>query len=93
MPVRIAVIGTGHMGRHHAVKVAELCSDGGATFTGIADIDPDRRRRVAAETGARAAASSREITSQSRYAIASFRIGAPVSRSAKSSGSSLSADA
>jgi len=69
MPVRIAVIGTGHMGRHHALKVAELCAGGGATFAGIADIDPDRRRRVAAETGARAAACGRELFGEADAAI------------------------
>jgi len=69
MQVRVAVIGTGHMGRHHAVKVAELCDDGGAAFAGIADIDPDRRRQVAAETGARAAASGRELFGAADAAI------------------------
>jgi predicted dehydrogenase len=69
MPVRIAVIGTGHMGRHHAAKVAELRNEGGATFAGIADIDPDRRRRVAAETGAHAAASGRELFGEADAAI------------------------
>jgi predicted dehydrogenase len=69
MPVRIAVIGTGHMGRHHALKVAELRDDGGAVFAGIADIDPDRRRCVAAETGARAVASGRELFGAADAAI------------------------
>jgi predicted dehydrogenase len=69
MPVRIAVIGTGHMGRHHAAKVAELQDDGGATFAGIADIDPDRRRFVAAETGARAAASGCDLFGEADAAI------------------------
>jgi predicted dehydrogenase len=69
MPVRIAVIGAGHMGRHHARKVAELCAAGGAGFAGIADIDPDRRRRVAAETGARAAATDRELFARADAAI------------------------
>ena len=69
MQVRLAVIGTGHMGRHHAVKVAELRDDGGAAFAGIADIDADRRRQVAAETGARAAASGRELFGAADAAI------------------------
>ena len=61
MTVRIVVVGTGHMGRHHALKVAELRDAGGADFAGILDLDPERARGVAAETGTRAVADAREL--------------------------------
>jgi predicted dehydrogenase len=45
------------MGRHHAAKVAELRDAAFAAFAGIADREPERARRLAEETGTRAAAS------------------------------------
>jgi len=69
MTLRIAVIGAGHMGRHHALKVAQLRDAGGVMFSGIADPDLERARRVAAETGTRAAASGRELFGEADAAI------------------------
>ena len=50
-PVRVGVVGVGHLGRHHARILAGLP---GAELVAIADIDADRARTVAAESGARA---------------------------------------
>jgi predicted dehydrogenase len=69
MLVRIAVIGAGHMGRHHAAKVAELRDGGGVAFAGVADLDLERARCIAAETGTRAAASGRELFDAADAAI------------------------
>lgn len=43
-PVRIGVIGVGHLGQHHARLYAELPS---ARLVGVADIDPDRAKLIA----------------------------------------------
>ncbi|MCA1585807.1 MAG: Gfo/Idh/MocA family oxidoreductase [Acidobacteria bacterium] len=45
-PVRVAVIGVGHLGRHHARILATLPS---ATLVGVVDIDRQRAEQVAAE--------------------------------------------
>jgi len=49
-PVRIAVVGVGHLGRHHA-RIAS--SSPGARLTGVLDIKPDRAADVAREFGGR----------------------------------------
>ncbi|HVF64281.1 MAG TPA: Gfo/Idh/MocA family oxidoreductase [Casimicrobiaceae bacterium] len=46
-PVTIAVIGAGHMGRLHAVKLAAMPE---ARLTAVVDIDRDRAQSVAGET-------------------------------------------
>ena len=46
---RIAVVGVGHFGRHHARILATLP---GARLVAVVDIDVDRAAAVAAETGA-----------------------------------------
>ena len=43
-PVPVAVVGTGHMGRHHARVYQELP---GADLVGIVDIDADRAAEIA----------------------------------------------
>ena len=50
-PLRVGVVGVGHLGRHHARILAELP---GATLAAVADIDPRRAERVAQDVGARA---------------------------------------
>jgi predicted dehydrogenase len=50
MGVRIAVIGVGHLGRHHARLLASLPS---AALVGVVDADPARSAAVAAEFGTR----------------------------------------
>lgn len=54
-PLRIVVVGVGHMGRHHARKVAELARErGSALLVGVVDVDGARARQVADELGTRA---------------------------------------
>jgi predicted dehydrogenase len=47
-PLRVAVIGVGHLGRHHARILASLP---GVTLAGICDVDADRARQVASDVG------------------------------------------
>jgi predicted dehydrogenase len=47
--LRIGVIGAGHFGRYHALKLAASAE---AVLSGIHDIDPARAAALAAETGA-----------------------------------------
>jgi predicted dehydrogenase len=52
-PLRVAVVGAGHMGRFHAAKVAELArSPGGIALAGIADVDAERAEELAGELAA-----------------------------------------
>jgi predicted dehydrogenase len=61
-PVRIAVIGGGHMGALHAAKVAALRDTGGdVTLAGVADVDVERARRVASRNGSRAAGNGLDL--------------------------------
>ncbi len=49
-PLRILVVGCGHMGRCHAEKVAELSRSGsGVVLAGIVDLDPDVARSALRE--------------------------------------------
>lgn len=48
-PIDVGVIGTGHLGRHHARIYSSM---DGVRLVGVADIDPGRAREVAAEYGA-----------------------------------------
>ncbi|MBO0709905.1 MAG: Gfo/Idh/MocA family oxidoreductase, partial [Acetobacteraceae bacterium] len=48
-PLRIGVVGAGHFGRYHALKVA---ASGRAVLAGIHDIDEERATTVGWETGA-----------------------------------------
>jgi predicted dehydrogenase len=60
--LRIVVVGAGHMGALHARKVAELARAGDTvTLVGVADLDGQRARAVAAAHGARALAQGEEI--------------------------------
>jgi predicted dehydrogenase len=47
-PVRIAVVGVGHLGRHHARILAQLP---GAALAGVVDVDESRAREVADRCG------------------------------------------
>jgi predicted dehydrogenase len=51
MPLRIAVIGVGHLGRHHARILGRLA---GVQLVGVVDINRERAAQVAAEHGTRA---------------------------------------
>lgn len=59
--IRVGVIGVGYLGRHHARLYAELP---GATLVGVADVDENRARDVAAATRARAFTDYREMLPQ-----------------------------
>jgi predicted dehydrogenase len=51
--LRIGVVGCGHFGRFHALKIA---ASPRATLSGVHDLDPARATAIAAETGCRALA-------------------------------------
>ncbi|HVZ06869.1 Gfo/Idh/MocA family protein [Rhodopila sp.] len=48
-PLRIGVVGAGHFGRYHALKVAASAR---ATLSGIADLDTERAKTLGWEAGA-----------------------------------------
>jgi predicted dehydrogenase len=56
--LRIAVIGVGHLGHHHARIAATL---DGASLSAVVDVDADKARRVAGAHGARALADWRDV--------------------------------
>ena len=49
--IRVAAIGVGSLGRHHARNYAELAAEGRVEFVGICDIDAETAARVAAAHG------------------------------------------
>ena len=49
-PLRVAVIGVGHLGRHHARILSTL---EGVTLTAVVDKLPERAAEIAASTGSR----------------------------------------
>jgi predicted dehydrogenase len=57
-PLRVAVVGVGHLGRHHARLLADLP---GVALTAVVDTNADRARDVAAATGARALTDVHEV--------------------------------
>lgn len=59
--MKAAVIGVGHLGRHHARILASLP---GITLAGVVDINRDRAVQVAAEHGTKAFGDVREMTGQ-----------------------------
>jgi predicted dehydrogenase len=69
-PLRIALIGVGHMGRFHAEKVAALArSDASVALATVCDRHLDRARAVADVHGARATADAREAFAGADAAI------------------------
>ena len=60
-PLRVAAIGVGHLGRHHARILASL---EGAALVGVVDAKPDRAREVAAASGTRAVDRAEELLGQ-----------------------------
>jgi predicted dehydrogenase len=56
--LRTAVIGVGHLGRHHARILGDLA---GARLVAVVDPDAERAKGAAAASGARALASHREL--------------------------------
>ena len=69
--LRIVVIGAGHMGRHHALKAAELGSAGEIEFAGVADSVLPRARRLARATRTRAFACAADSFAEADAAIVS----------------------
>ena len=57
-PLRTAVIGIGHLGRHHARLLASMQ---GATLTAVVDIVREKAAEAAAATGARVCTDHREL--------------------------------
>jgi predicted dehydrogenase len=49
--LRVAVIGVGALGQHHARIYGELAREGGVELTGVFDCDSEQSRRIAAEIG------------------------------------------
>jgi predicted dehydrogenase len=66
-PVRVGVVGVGHLGRHHARLYAALP---GATLVAVADRDFDRAQKIAAEYGCEAFRDASELVG--RVAAASI---------------------
>ena len=59
--LRVAAIGVGHLGRHHARILASL---EGATLVGVVDAKPDRAREIAAACGTRAVDRAEDLLGQ-----------------------------
>lgn len=59
--LRVAVIGVGHLGQHHARVLASLP---GVTLVGVADARPEQAQAVAAKNGTRAVEDWRELLGQ-----------------------------
>jgi predicted dehydrogenase len=69
-PLRVVVVGAGHMGRAHARKIAELSrTGGGVALAGIADLDLPRARALGAELGAPAVAEARALLTRADAAV------------------------
>jgi predicted dehydrogenase len=69
-PLRIAVVGAGHMGRAHARKVAELArQDPGVTLAGVADLDAARAASLGAELGVPSEREARALYARADAAI------------------------
>lgn len=66
LPLRTAVIGTGHLGRIHARLAAEAPH---IDLVAIVDVNQEARERVAEETGCRAVADYREVLGEIEAAI------------------------
>ena len=50
--IRVAAIGVGSLGRHHARNCAELAEEGRVEFVGACDTDAETAKRIARENGA-----------------------------------------
>jgi predicted dehydrogenase len=57
-PMRVAVIGVGHLGRHHARILSNL---EGAQLAAVVDIIPERAAEIAASAGTKAVGDCREL--------------------------------
>lgn len=57
-PLRIAVVGVGHLGQHHARLLAPM---DGVALTGVVDTRPERAREIAARHGVEAFTDARDV--------------------------------
>jgi predicted dehydrogenase len=65
----LAVVGAGHMGRLHGLKLAQLDREGEAAFAGVFDTDPARARAVADELGTRVLSSLGDVRAAASAAV------------------------
>jgi predicted dehydrogenase len=63
--IRVAVLGVGSLGQHHARIYSELDKAGQVTFAGVYDANADTARKIAARHGARVFASIAEAAAHS----------------------------
>jgi predicted dehydrogenase len=63
--IRVAVIGTGSLGKEHARLYAELAAAGAVEFRGVYDVSPEAARKYAEKHGVRAFASVEEAADNS----------------------------
>jgi predicted dehydrogenase len=69
-PVRLAVVGAGHMGRLHAAKIAAHARETGeVALVAVADVERARAEAVAAAEGVRAVADYRELLAEVDAAV------------------------
>jgi predicted dehydrogenase len=59
--LRVAAIGVGSLGRHHARNYAQLAAEGRVEFVGICDPDDETRQRISADHGCGAFADWNEL--------------------------------
>ena len=59
--LRVAAIGTGSLGRHHARNLAELAAEGRVELIGACDADADTAAKVAADHGCAACTDWRDL--------------------------------
>ena len=59
--IRVAAIGTGSLGRHHARNLAELGAEGLVEMVGVCDADAETAARVAADNGCASFTDWREL--------------------------------
>jgi len=63
--LKVAVLGTGSLGKNHVRLYAELAAAGVVEFTGVYDVVSDAARRIAEQYGVRAFASITEAAAAS----------------------------
>ncbi|MEY4387189.1 MAG: hypothetical protein RLY20_2472 [Verrucomicrobiota bacterium] len=63
--LKVAVLGTGSLGKNHARLYAQLAADGLVEFAGVFDVSADTARKIAAEHKTRAFASIAEAAAAS----------------------------
>src|SRR5690349_15344033 len=64
-PLKVAVLGTGSLGKNHVRIYAELAAAGSVEFTGVYDVVTDTARKIAQQHGVRAFASVEEAAAAS----------------------------